>query len=418
MRDTITSLFRSFSSEEFLDLTQVPSYIAIGRSYSWPIDNSPPVPGITRESQIQTARDLYGAKRINSDDMRVATFRFDWASGEVYDEYTSYERLDTKKFYVVTDERNVYKCLGNNKRAPSTVKPNSTSTSVFSTSDGYRWKFMYNIPLVVWNKFATSDLIPVQRATVGDGSLQANVQSAAIAGALNSYSILSGGIGYNFASATVEGDGTGAQINLDVVDGAIVGYNVISQGSGYTYATVVISGDGAGAAIKPNIAPTGGHGSDAVDELLGRYVVISVSINNTESGKISVANEFRQVALLREPYKDSVAFGSAVADLSYTLTVADSSTFAVDDVITGQISGATGRVLEIVSGTSIKVTSVNKKFQAAEAISNGSLGFTTISSIADPDFDAQTAKMLFIRNDVPTIRNIAQTDVIILPFRI
>lgn len=418
MRDTITSLFRSFSSKEFLDLTQVPSYIAIGRSYPWPIDALPPVPGITRESQIQTARDLYGAKRINSDDMRVATFRFDWTSGEVYDEYTSYERLDTKKFYVVTDDRNVYKCLGNNKRAPSTVKPNSTSTSVFSTSDGYRWKFMYNIPLVVWNKFATTELLPVQQASVGDGSLQANVQSAAINGSLNSFVILSGGIGYNFASATIEGDGTGASINLNVVDGAIVGYTVLSQGSGYTYANVVITGDGSGAAIKANISPIGGHGSNAVDELLGRYVVISVSMNNTESGKISVANEFRQVVLLREPTKDGQAFGSAIADLSYTLTVADSSTFAVDESITGQISGATAKILEIPSTTQIKVTSVQKEFQAAEAISNGSLGFTTITSITKPDFDALSAKMLFIRNDQPTARNIAQTDVFILPFRV
>jgi len=64
--------------------------------------------------------------------------------------------------YIVTSSRNVYKCLSNNASADSTVEPvgdYTTSNGNISTSDGYIWKYMYNVKPS--NKFLTDTFIPV-----------------------------------------------------------------------------------------------------------------------------------------------------------------------------------------------------------------------------------------------------------------
>ena len=40
---------------------------------------------------------------------------------------------------------NVYKCLDNNGNAASTVEPTGTSSSILTTGDGYKWKYMYTL---------------------------------------------------------------------------------------------------------------------------------------------------------------------------------------------------------------------------------------------------------------------------------
>ena len=64
--------------------------------------------------------------------------------------------------YMITSSRNVYKCLSNNASADSTVEPvgdYTTSNGNISTSDGYIWKYMYNVKPS--NKFLTDTWIPV-----------------------------------------------------------------------------------------------------------------------------------------------------------------------------------------------------------------------------------------------------------------
>lgn len=94
--------------------------------------------------------------------------------------------LEESKFYVVTNERNVYKCLSNNRGRPSTVKPYSTTNETIYTADGYIWKFMYTIPNALANKFTTIDEIPVStsiksgyytRGTINSVTIQAYGQN-------------------------------------------------------------------------------------------------------------------------------------------------------------------------------------------------------------------------------------------------
>lgn len=66
------------------------------------------------------------------------------------------QKLENTKFYVVTDDFNVYKCLDNNNGALSTVKPTGTPVEAIKTSDGYVWKFLYNVPVALRNKFLSN----------------------------------------------------------------------------------------------------------------------------------------------------------------------------------------------------------------------------------------------------------------------
>jgi hypothetical protein len=73
--------------------------------------------------------------------------------------------LDTSNFYILTDEFNVYKCISNNRNSSSAVKPTGQSTGFINiVEDGYVWKFMYNIPLYLRNKFLNSSQMPVVNA--------------------------------------------------------------------------------------------------------------------------------------------------------------------------------------------------------------------------------------------------------------
>jgi hypothetical protein len=74
------------------------------------------------------------------------------------------QKLETCQFYVMTEDYNVYKCLDNNNNSSSTAKPLGTSTTPVLFSDGYVWKFMYNVPINLRNKFLSDTQMPVVSA--------------------------------------------------------------------------------------------------------------------------------------------------------------------------------------------------------------------------------------------------------------
>jgi hypothetical protein len=107
-------------------------------------------------------------------------------------------KLEDSLFYVMTEDFNVYKCIDNNNNSFSTVKPLGTSITPILTADGYSWKFMYNVPINLRNKFLSDDQIPVTAALTNQ--FYSN-------GSLDSIIILNKGTGYSAATITVTGDG-------------------------------------------------------------------------------------------------------------------------------------------------------------------------------------------------------------------
>lgn len=112
--------------------------------------------------------------------------------------YSGASSLQTANFYVVTDQYNIYKCLDNNNNAKSTVKPTEISEDAFTTLDGYKWKFMGNVPIFLRNKFLTPTFMPVTTA------VNSNFYSK---GEIKSVNVLDTGSGYTYARIVVQGDG-------------------------------------------------------------------------------------------------------------------------------------------------------------------------------------------------------------------
>lgn len=107
-------------------------------------------------------------------------------------------KLEDSVFYVMTEDFNVYKCLDNNNNSRSTTKPLGTSVNPIETSDGYRWKYMYNVPINLRSKFLSDQQIPVTSALTNQ--FYSN-------GSLDNITINNKGINYSAATITVTGDG-------------------------------------------------------------------------------------------------------------------------------------------------------------------------------------------------------------------
>jgi hypothetical protein len=137
------------------------------------------------------------------------------------------QKLEECVFYVMTDEYNVYKCLDNNNNSPSTEKPVGTQLEPIKTPDGYVWKFMYNVPISLRNKFLTNTHIPVVSALTNQ--FYSN-------GRLDTIIINNRGSNYTTANIIVQGDGY--QENDPIFINGVV---VFEGGSSYTTPTVTIS---------------------------------------------------------------------------------------------------------------------------------------------------------------------------------
>ena len=136
-------------------------------------------------------------------------------------------KLEDSNFYVVTDEYNVYKCLNNKGGALSTAKPTGTQLLPISTSDGYIWKFMYNIPINLRNNFYTDDYLPVVSA------LTTHFYSN---GTIDNIYITSKGQNYTTALVSVTGDG---YREADPI--YITSPQIANEGSRYTNPTISFS---------------------------------------------------------------------------------------------------------------------------------------------------------------------------------
>lgn len=141
------------------------------------------------------------AKLIGSDDVSPLIRRYDWTPNTVYDMFDSADtNLAEKKFYVLTIEGETYYvfiCLNNNGGATSVSQPIFTSADdeYYETSDGYVWKYMYQLTKAEMQKFATLEYIP----TVPDTA----VKAAAVKGAIDAIKIEKPGVNYNnYASGT------------------------------------------------------------------------------------------------------------------------------------------------------------------------------------------------------------------------
>lgn len=225
-------------------------YMFASRADPWDDDNTPETPRDSQFYQSQYRHNMLFVKRIQASDTVLLAPRYDWVSGTIYDQYddeyasghpaySGATNLADARFYVMTDEFNVYKCLNNNGNTASTIKPTSTSTDTFELDDGYIWKFMFQVGSADRTKFLSSEYIPVRKVS-GAGNPAFDVN-----GEIDSITVTAGGSGYTSApTVVIEGDGTGATATATITGNEVTSISVTAAGRGYTFAFVTISGGG------------------------------------------------------------------------------------------------------------------------------------------------------------------------------
>jgi len=404
-----TSKFRIHNAEQFFEAFSETSntmmYFFVGKPYAWPDEAVPPTPtNSTANIEFVPWRDMFAAKRIQTTDVSHAIERYDWSSGRVYD---AYDDLDTNllddDFYVLTEDFNVYKCLFNNGGVASTVKPTGTSTSILTTADGYKWKYIYSISTGDVLKFLTSTYMPVKT--------NSTVSAAAVDGGIDIVKVSAGGTGYTSTpTVTILGDGVGATATATVTAGAVSAVTVANVGSGYTSANVSITGGGgANATGIVVIGPKGGHGSNAIEELGGKFIMVNARLDGTESSTFSTDAEIRQIGLIRDPtlFGTSNRAGDSVyrQTFKYNLTSVSGSGFTEDETV--RVGGNTAIVVEYDSSNTTLFTTkpMIYNFANGATITGASSNTTaTISVITNPGLEPYSGDILYVENRVAITR--------------
>jgi len=341
---------------------------------------------------------------------------------------------------------NVYKCLDNNSNAASTTEPTGTSTSVLTTADGYKWKYMYTLSATQQSNFLSTDFMAV--------STNATVSAAAVDGAVRIVKIKStgsGGTTGTFTGIAIRGDGSSGTVSVTVSGGVITAVTVTNVGSGYTFAyirnaDIVTAGATGltGAELDCIIEPKGGHGYDAVKELGGFYVMLNTNFEGTEStntGDFTVTNDFRRICLIRDPFSSGSAASATTLRATKAIRFAASptpGTFQVDEEINQTTTGAVGKVVEW-DATNRILHYIQTRFNDEGIDSNGnqtafsganvvtgqtssatgtpsSTGSETADSItftsgyAASEVDADKGDIIYIENRAPITRASDQTE--------
>ena len=227
MSAIINNTFRKFNADNFIaSIGTNKVYLMIGKNTAWsgastgeytetsPSDSAIPVPIDTTVSPYLHHNDMVAAKLISSTSVSHILKRVNWTTGTVYIEYDHLQDdIIDQDFFVFTTAYRVYKCISNFAGAQSTVEPTGVSTSIIETADNYRWKFMFEVAQADVLLFVTSDWIPVKSPATA-GTDQANVETAAIAGALEHIDVTAGGTGYRLNVGTAQA-GTANTITLD-----------------------------------------------------------------------------------------------------------------------------------------------------------------------------------------------------------
>jgi hypothetical protein len=328
MAAIITSKFRLDTTDKFVNsLGDNQFYMALGRPNAWADDSVPTTPYENDYTSHTLWENMFAMKRVDAGDIVHCAPRNLWVSGTTYVEYDDQDtNIESKVYFVISANNNVYLCLKAGAGA-STTNPDTTGVQTsgvinHSGSDGYIWKYMYTVPTADVTKFLTTSFIPVRHIKEvppggSDTALtnQWSVQGNAVDGAIYNMKITTAGTGYTSApTLTIVGDGSGATATATVSGGAITGITMTAVGSGYTHATVTVTGgSGSNGAVRPVIGPIGGFGADPTNDLRAHYVTINTVFTGDESGSIPDSNDFRQLAVVKNPIKSGATASATVS---------------------------------------------------------------------------------------------------------
>lgn len=401
-------------------------FLTYGHTEAWANDNLPPVPNTSINSINEVWKKMIGGKRITAADIRHVIQRNNWTSNTKYAAYDhTNENLydEDNRFYVVTGDFNVYKCISNANSSVSMVEPSYVNSFMGpKESDGYIWKYMYTINSGDQINYLTTEYIPVDTLSLNNGSIQWYVQDDAVDGGIHSIVVTNPGSNYSNQSnliVTISGDGDSLTAYANVSSlGGVSNVTITNPGAGYSFADVTISGGGgSGAIAKAIISPPGGHGKDALYELGGSRVIISVKIKGTENDILPASNDLRQIALIKDPYlRDTTQIATNTAFFQgQTITTTGSGNYIQNEFVYQGTSLASAtykaRVLEWDSATgNLKVVESVGIPSTASLIGDNSSVTRFVVSVNDKEFQPYSGKVLYMDNIEPITRATDQTE--------
>lgn len=421
MPNNITNKTRVFNAAQFIESLDESSptrlYLFLGRHQPWADEANPDSVSLLEGEQYAAMYNMMGIKRIYASDVKHVVRRVNWTPDTIYEFYDDRDAtLSDKNYYVLNRNYDVYVCLYNNDGGVSTIQPTSRSTRAFETSDGYKWKYLYNIPVADQLRFLTSQWMPV----LADELVQLTANPGTIT------TILPVNIGDNYTksntSISISGDGEGLLVDFTVTDGRVSNYTVLDGGANYKYANITLTtvDQGDGATSRIIIPPTGGHGSNPINELNAKYVMVNSRIEYGEGySDFPVDITYRTIGLIREMADDNdVPITSLTATTNKTLkiTTAEGDTnFSSSQFVLGANSEANGYILSsnVISNTQVEVrytqgyelTNNFRLFNIGEAVvASDTNAAGTITEIVNREANPMSGEILYIDNRPPVDR--------------
>ena len=269
--------------ESFYEPSPTVGYVFIGNHVPYVDENTPSSITDSISDEKKSWDNMMAAKKITGNDVEFVIPRVSWTANTKYKQYddvvsfdellTGNTSLNVKPMYVMTTGRDVYKCLSNNASANSTVEPTGDYTSSngnIATSDGYIWKYMFNVKPS--NKFLTNTWIPTPTSTA---QIDYGVNYIGVVdGELSTIVVTNSGTGYYESNITVSSFSTGCSSltisSTDIISGNIsaLSANMSVSGVGITPGTYISSVNISGLNIVLSTPTTAaGGGSSAVNQL-------------------------------------------------------------------------------------------------------------------------------------------------------
>jgi hypothetical protein len=401
-------------------------YCFLSRAVPWSDDLNPDAPSQSTAYLKNVYKNIFVIKKIQSSDISGVIERKDWVSGTIYDYYRDDIDMLQKdpngylvlNFYIRNQYDQVFKCLWNNKGAPSVNQPffqpgTYGTNNIYQGADGYKWKYIYTVDIGSKTKFMDTLWMPVPivNTTLDPLATSAGCGDIEVINVTNA-----GGTGY-FASNTtvlIVGDGSGASANVSTLGGAIQDFTIINAGKNYSYANVsVISSSGSSANISAPISPIGGHGFDAISELGCSHMMITSSFNGSEGGFIPTNIDYCQVGIINNPLSIKTYPNFANSSIYSTTTdfvvVVGAGEFTPDETIyqgADQSSLASGTATFTATVLSFNpLSNVIKLINISGNPAKGSLVYGNISQTARVLSDVNSSDYITFSGKINYIEN-------------
>ena len=453
--------------------------------YRYATEEAPPAPIDNYSEKIAIYNELIAAKRITGPFARLVIPRYNWniSLNPKFDMYrpsyaptpggggavgkstaTGQTSLSAGKFYVMNSAYEVFKCLYNGESPANPTGQNATyepksqpaggqgafANGIYTEptgTAGYIWKHMFTLPTADVLSFLSTDFLPIVEKTEAS---RVTVEGQAVDGGVHVAVVEDAGSALP-ATATlytsVYGDGSGGIVKFTTDgSGSITSAVMEAAGTGYTYGSTILetgkvftdagltsaaSSFTGKASIEVVVSPSGGHGSDAENELFSKRVMTNVRLTYDEgSGDFPVDNDFRRIGIIQDPFDFGTTNFASASTLRGTAVLkinGATSNYTVDEDIFQSVTGGTayGKVVSWDSATGIlkyyqspelhSDSGVVRAFEAnaANAVvgqastasgnidtgANGAVsGIALTGGLASPEIAANSGEIVYIEN--------------------